>query len=245
MRVICITQARMGSSRLPGKVLTLIAGQPMLEYHIERVAQSSLIDTHIIATSDQQSDQAIADYCQTKQLTCFRGDEQDVLARFYQAAMSVKAKDNDIIIRLTGDCPLICPELIDQAIRKHQAGDLDQYTHISLTYFPRGFDVEVFSMASLKRAYHQAHSQAQREHVTLYLYSQSGAKIVPIETGQTSWSAFRLCVDEIDDLRLVQQLIDLLGEGWLTAGPEKICNLLIEHPRLADINKHVAQRIAH
>ncbi|WP_413736090.1 cytidylyltransferase domain-containing protein [Shewanella sp. BJSY2023SW005] len=245
MRVICITQARMNSGRLPGKVLTPIAGKPMLEYHVERVAQSTLIDTHIIATTEQESDQAIADYCRAKQLTCFRGDEQDVLKRFYQAAMSVGAKDDDLIIRLTGDCPLICPELIDQAVRKHQAGDAEQYTHISLAYYPRGFDVEVFSMANLKRAYHQAHCQAQREHVTLYLYSQPGAKIVPIETGQTSWGAFRLCVDEIDDLRLVEQLIYLLGEDWLTAGPEKICNLLIEQPQLANINKHVAQRIAH
>ncbi|QYJ95058.1 cytidylyltransferase domain-containing protein [Shewanella spartinae] len=245
MRVICITQARMGSSRLPGKVLTPIANKPMLEYHIERVAQSHLIDTHIIATTIEDNDQAIADYCHTKQLQCFRGDEQDVLQRFYEAALSVGAEQEDIIIRLTGDCPLICPELIDQAIRKHQTGDPAQYTHISLAFFPRGFDVEVFSMHSLTLAFQHAHTQAQREHVTLFLYTQPDAQIIPIETGKASWGEFRLCVDEIDDLRLVEQTIQLLGENWLTADHKTICKLLTDNPELAQINKHVAQRIAH
>ncbi|UCX05361.1 cytidylyltransferase domain-containing protein [Shewanella glacialimarina] len=245
MRVICITQARMGSSRLPGKVLAPINGRPMLEYHIGRVKQSTLVDIHIIATTTESTDQPIVDYCEANQQPYFCGDEHDVLDRFYHAALTAEATDEDIIIRLTGDCPLICPSLIDEAVKQHRQGDMSQYTHISLAYFPRGFDVEVFSMASLLNAYKEATTQPQREHVTLYLYSKPDAHIVPIETGQLAWGQFRLCVDEQDDLHLVEQLIEHLGNDWLEASPDKICTLLLNNPQLAKINAHVAQRTAH
>lgn len=245
MRSICITQARMGSSRLPGKVLTPINDRPMLEYHIRRVKQAAMVDTHIIATTTELIDQPIVDYCETNQQPYFCGDEHDVLSRFYHAALKAGATENDIIIRLTGDCPLICPSLIDEAIAQHHQGVPSQYTHISLAYYPRGFDVEVFSMASLTAAYRAATTQPQREHVTLYLYTKPDALVVPIESGHLTWGQFRLCVDEPDDLRLVEQLLSLLGDNWLNATPEEICTLLLNHPQLAQINTHVAQRIAH
>lgn len=245
MRVICITQARMGSGRLPGKVLVPINGRPMLEYHIGRVSQSTSVDLHIIATTTESIDQPIVDYCEAHQQAYFRGAEHDVLGRFYHAALMADATDEDIIIRLTGDCPLICPSLIDEAVKQQHQGDMSQYTHLSLTYFPRGFDVEVFSMASLSTAYKEATTQPQREHVTLYLYTKPDALIVPIETGQQAWGQFRLCVDEFDDLRLVKQLLDYFGNDWLEASPDKICTLLLNNPQLAQINAHVAQCTAH
>ncbi|ABE56389.1 acylneuraminate cytidylyltransferase [Shewanella denitrificans OS217] len=246
MKVICITQARMGSSRLPGKVLKIIGTRPMLEYHVRRVAKSKLINHHIIATSNQENDLPIVEYCQQNNIDYYRGNETDVLGRFYETALSVHAEPDDIIIRLTGDCPLICPQLIDDAIKLQFSGESQQYTHVSLAYFPRGFDVEVFRMRSLSEAYFKALAPAQREHVTLYLYSKPDALIVPVTLhGNPSWSHFRLCVDEQDDFLLVEQLICRLGEQWLDAGPRQICELLEGNPQLVTINAHIHQRTAH
>ncbi|QDF66541.1 acylneuraminate cytidylyltransferase [Shewanella sp. SNU WT4] len=266
MRVICITQARMGSSRLPGKVLMpiehMLAEQmlteskqapvseltqalPMLEYHIRRVKEARTVDCHIIATSTADIDKAIVNYCQAQQQAYFCGDEHNVLSRFYEAALQANAQPSDIIIRLTADCPLICPSLIDEAVIKHQQGSPHQYTHVSLNYFPRGFDVEVFSMASLTRAYKEATSCAEREHVTLFLYSEPNALIASIETGNRQWQEFRLCVDEIADFHLVEQVIKALGPNWLSATPAEICQVLIDKPELAKLNAQVVQRAAH
>ncbi|SUI75986.1 cytidylyltransferase domain-containing protein [Shewanella morhuae] len=244
-RAICITQARMGSSRLPGKVLAAIQDKPMLEYHLARVGQAKLVDKHIIATSNTEIDKPIVEFCQLNKQPFFCGSELDVLSRFYHAALHENAAPEDIIIRLTGDCPLISAILIDEAITKHRQGDNSQYTHISLSYFPRGFDVEVFSMASLTKAYENATTVAEREHVTLYLYSQPDTIIVPVETGELGWNKFRLCVDEDEDLQLVTTLIKLLDKNWLNVSPKEICQLLQLHPEIARINANIIQRIAH
>lgn len=245
VKVICITQARMGSARLPGKVLQLIHNRTMLEYHLMRVEQAKLVDTHIVATTNRQSDLPIVEYCKQCNQKYFCGDEQDVLSRFYLAAINAGAAPDDIIVRLTGDCPLICAELIDDAIIKHQQGGSSQYTHVSLNYFPRGFDVEVFSMALLTDAYTHAKTAAEREHVTLYLYTNENAKVVPLETGKSEWSLFRLCVDEAEDMQLVTEIIAHLGDNWLQASPAQICQLLVENEQLVMINKKVQQRSTH
>ena len=245
MKVICITQARMGSSRLPGKVLQLIHGKPMLEYHLLRVKQAKLIDMHIVATTVHDIDKPIVEYCKNHQQAYFCGDEQDVLGRFYFAALDVGAQPDDIIVRLTGDCPLISGELIDDAISFHKQGVKGQYTHVSLDFFPRGFDCEVFTMAMLEDAYHNGMTQAQREHVTLYLYTQSATVVVPLTTGDPLWRQFRLCVDELNDMRLVEEVLRQLGSNWLLASPNDICQILLQDEQLANINKEVQQRTAH
>lgn len=244
-KVICISQARMGSSRLPGKVLAMVSGKPMLEYHVSRVNKSTLIDHHIIATTDSDIDQPIVDFCAKNNLPYFCGNEDDVLSRFYFAALQLHAQPEDIIIRLTADCPLVSGQLIDETVLTHIKGTSNQYTHVSLDYFPRGFDVEVFSMANLTKAYNNATKSAEREHVTLYLYSQPNMTIVPIKSGNVNWSKYRLCVDEADDLELINQLINKLGEDWLHSSPEQICNLLALHPEIALLNSGVIQKTVH
>lgn len=245
MKVFCITQARMGSSRLPGKVMQLIHGRPMLEYHIMRVQQSKLIDSHIVATTTHDRDQPIVEYCDEHQYTYFCGDEDDVLGRFYNAAKEAGAVADDLIIRLTGDCPLVSGPLIDELILMHHKGHKSQYSHVSLNYFPRGFDAEIFSMQKLTEANRLATTVAQREHVTLYMYTQKDALIVPLETGKKDWSTFRLCVDEVDDMHLVDELIKRLGERWLCASTEEICQLLVDNKQLAKVNQSVRQRTTH
>ncbi|WP_133178812.1 cytidylyltransferase domain-containing protein [Shewanella decolorationis] len=244
-KVICISQARMGSSRLPGKVLAMINGKPMLEYHVSRVHESTLIDHHIIATTDSERDHPIVDFCIENNHLFFCGNEDDVLSRFYLAALQLNAQPEDIIIRLTADCPLVSGQLIDETVLMHLKGASNQYTHVSLDYFPRGFDVEVFSMENLTKAYNFATKPAEREHVTLYLYSQPNMTIVPIESGDVKWSQYRLCVDEADDLELINQLINKLGKDWLHSSPEKICNLLASHPEIALLNSGVIQKTVH
>ncbi|MBO1256007.1 glycosyltransferase family protein [Alteromonas sp. 5E99-2] len=245
MKVICITQARMGSSRLPGKVLQRIHGRPMLDYHLLRVKQAKLIDAHIIATTAHDIDKPIVEFCKHYQQKYFCGDEQDVLGRFYFAALDVGAQPEDIIVRLTGDCPLISAELVDDVISIHKRGVKGQYTHVSLDFFPRGFDCEVFTMAMLEDAYQNATTQAQREHVTLYLYTQSANAVVPLTTGDALWRQFRLCVDEPSDMRLVEEVLKQLGNNWLQASPKDICQLLLQDEQLASINKEVRQRTTH
>jgi len=246
MKVICITQARMGSSRLPGKVLLPINGIPLLSYHIERVKTSTLIDKHIIATSNLSIEQPLVDYCIEQQQAYFCGDEQNVLHRFYHCALQENAQADDLIVRLTGDCPLICGSLIDQVIRAQMAGDNLQYSHLSLAYFPRGFDVEVFSMRALTDAYRHAIQKTQQEHVTLYIYNNPQLyTVVPVTTGDKQWANFRLCVDEVEDYNLINQLVAKLGTQWPTASPDDICNILLDDKELAQINANVMQRTAH
>jgi len=246
MKVICITQARMGSTRLPGKVLKQIEQRPLIAYHIERVKNSKLIDHHIIATTNSSLDVPLVEYCKQHKQQYYLGDEHNVLERFYQCAIAKNAQPQDIIVRLTGDCPLICSSLIDQAISTQLSGASNQYTHISLDYFPRGFDVEVFSMKMLTDAFKYANSAAEKEHVTLYLYSNpSTYNIVRVIGENKRWSKFRLCVDELDDFILVTALIKRLGNRWQNASPEYICNILLNDNQLAKINANVIQHLSH
>lgn len=245
MKVICITQARMSSTRLPGKVLKKITGRPLLDYHIRRVALSQRIDQHLIAISQDSADDILADYLTQQHQTFFRGSEQDVLDRFYQAAVQANAEPDDLIIRLTGDCPLICPELLDKVIDSHLACNSQGYSHLDLNQFPRGFDIEAFSMRLLTQASIQANTAAEREHVTMYLYQHSLFPLLPVGGGLTAWHQLRLCVDQIEDFHLIQQIVSAFGEQIITADATTICQWLLVRPEIVAINHLVQQKTNH
>ena len=153
--MLAIIQARMASTRLPGKMLADIEGQPMLWHVVNRTKHSSLVDRLIVATSVNSGDDLIFQFCVRNNIECFRGSEDDVLDRFYQAA---KATNADSVIRLTGDCPLIDAGLIDKVAHRYTTGDFDYVTN-SLRYtYPDGLDVEVFSFKALERAWREAKS---------------------------------------------------------------------------------------
>lgn len=245
MKVLCITQARMSSTRLPGKVLKEIAGIPLLGYHLARVAQSQRIEKHLIAISEDSADDALADYLTQQHQTFFRGSEQDVLERFYQAAVSAAAQPDDLIIRLTGDCPLICPELLDKVIDTHLHYNNTGYSHLDLAEFPRGFDTELFSMRLLTQARMMANTVAEREHVTMYLYKHDLFRIYPVGGGVAAWNLLRLCVDQIEDFHLIEQIVTAFGTQIMTTNGSAICQWLLERPEISAINQQVQQKTSH
>src|SRR5208282_1417599 len=165
---IAIIQARMGSSRLPGKSLAEIEGRPMLWHVIQRVKRASLVDRVVVATSTAPADDVIEKMCQENGVPCYRGSENNVLDRYYHAARAEKAAQ---VVRITADCPLIDPELIDQVVSRFQTGDLDYASNTMVRTYPDGLDTEVFSFSALERAWHEAVKDSEREHVTPYLRS--------------------------------------------------------------------------
>ncbi len=252
MTVFCISQARMGSTRLPGKVLKTIQGKSLLHYHIERIKQSSLIDYHIIATSNLTADLTIVDFCQQQNIDYFCGDEKNVLSRFYHTAKAFNAQPEDIIVRVTSDCPLIAAELIDRAIKsaidKQQKNNNVGITNIDISSYPRGFDAEVFSMVALTTAYKKATTLFQQEHVTPYLYRNANSfplneiKNTNISSNHHNTNTLRLCIDEQSDFDLIKQLILLYPNDILNASADEIIHFLNQHPELAAINQHVQQK---
>lgn len=243
MSVICITQARLGSSRFPKKVLMEIKGVSLLEFHMRRVQQSKMVDKHIVAIPGSPQDQGLADYCVKQGYDLFQGDELNVLSRFYHAALANGVKQNDTIVRLTGDCPLICPRLIDDVVTQHLENNQSGYTHLSLSYWARGLDIEVFSMATLQRTFENASLPMELEHVTYYIYTHPEDFVVmPVEGGKPTWGAYRLCIDESDDFDLLEAIVERLGDDWPSASAHEICQLLDKNPQLTLINQTVMQK---
>ncbi len=209
MKIIAIVQARMGSNRLPGKVLKRIRGKPILWYVIKRLKLSRGIGRIVVATSVQKENDAIEKFCKKTKTACFRGSEADVLKRYYDCAKKEKA---DQIIRITADCPLIDPNLVDMVIKEHLKKK-NQYTATNVEsgrHFPRGQDVEIFGFATLERTNKEAKSRSEREHVTLYITKNprkfKTQYINPKKKLKTQ--DIRLCVDYTDDFVLIKDIIE-------------------------------------
>lgn len=245
-RVVIVTQARMTSTRLPGKVMMEAAGKPLLAHHLGRLQRSRNADAVIVATTVNATDDPIVDFAGTLGIPVVRGDEHDVLDRFVRAT---RAQDADIVVRVTSDCPLIDPVLIDALIDRYRAGQGEtppvDYAYNDVTRFPRGVDAEIFSRALLEEAAREATEQAEREHVTPYIYRRPERfRLVGVAPAEGVWP-YRLCVDEDSDLALVRRVLDALlpenpGFGW-----QDCCKLLNDHPEWVEINHAVQQRTAH
>ena len=170
MKTVAIIQARMGSTRLPGKVLLDLAGEPMLARVVHRVQRAASLQEVIVATTVQPADDAITQLCAGRGWPCARGSQDDVLDRYYQAATASQA---DVVVRITSDCPLIEPDVIDQVVGALLAGqpEVDYASNVQPPRtFPRGLDVEVIRFDALERAWREDVDPAWREHVTPYLY---------------------------------------------------------------------------
>ena len=167
-RVVAIIQARTGSTRLPGKVLEDLMGQPMLACVVNRTRRAKKLDAVVVATTTQPVDDAIVGLCKERGWPFFRGSEEDVLTRYYQAALAFKA---DVIVRITSDCPLIEPEIIDRVVNEFLVyyPKVDYVSNTLVRTFPLGLDVEVMSFGALKRAWQEDHNPAWREHATPYI----------------------------------------------------------------------------
>jgi len=197
----------MGSTRLPGKVLKEVLGRPLLAYMIERVKQAKKVDEIIVATTHLAQDQPIIDLCNELNIPTFRGENQDVLSRFLEVA---DRHDLNVVIRLTADCPLIDPQVIDAAISLFEEGGVDYVTNALERTYPKGMDVEVFSREALEIMKEKAKDPYEKEHVTPYLYQ--GKEIFRHRhlKREEDRSSLRLTVDTLDDFTFVKHIIETL-----------------------------------
>jgi glutamate-1-semialdehyde aminotransferase/spore coat polysaccharide biosynthesis protein SpsF (cytidylyltransferase family) len=232
--IVAIIQARMASTRLPGKVLKDLVGHPLLWHVIQRVSRAKRIDKIVVATSTKTTDDPIEFFCAREGIACLRGSEEDVLDRYYQAARQWKA---EVVVRITGDCPLIDPEVTDRVIEAFQQGEYDYVSNILRYTYPNGLDVEVFSYAALTRAWQEAQSPTEREHVTPYLRNSGEFRVSGVENEiDLSPQDYRWTVDEPSDLEFVREVYRYLYRENQVFLMGEILNLLAEHPELLHIN---------
>ena len=241
MKTGIIVQARIGSTRLPGKILKEVLNKPLLEYLIERLRRVKLADQVIIATTDQSADQEIITLCNKLEVNSFCGSEHNVLDRYYQCAQAYQL---DNIIRITSDCPLIDPEIIDQVIETYINGQYDYVANTlgSRTY-PRGMDTEIMSYATLERVYKKAYKPAHKEHVTLYVHEHSELFRTHSVQLKDNLSHYRLTVDTIEDFELIKAIIEPLYPEKADFSLVDCIKLLKEKPQLALINQHINQKV--
>lgn len=228
---VAIIQARMGSSRLPGKVLLDIVGVPMLGHVVTRARRASTLDHVLVATSRAAPDNPIVEFCSARGIDCFRGSEEDVLDRYHSAAASAGA---DVVVRLTADCPLLDADVIDEVVGVFREGGADYVANILRCTYPDGLDTEVFSRAALERAWGEARLRSEREHVTLYLRKHPDRFRQRNVTADHDWSALRWTVDEPRDLEFVRAVYNKLGTmdfGW-----RDVLALLDADPALTELN---------
>lgn len=239
MKVVAIIQARMGSTRLPGKVLLDLAGEPMLVRVVNRCRRATTVDQVIIATTTETRDEAIVDLCDSRGWACFRGSEDDVLDRYFQAAKKHQA---EVVVRITSDCPLIEPEIIDLTVREFlQDGTLDYVSNtLPPRTFPRGLDVEVMAFEALERAWQEDKNPTWREHVTSYIYRHPERFALRTVTNDQDYSHMRWTVDTPEDLAFVRRVYDHFGHDRFSW--REVIALLEEHPEWLEINQHVVQK---
>ena len=231
--ILGILQARLSSSRLPGKVLKKIMGRPMLELQLERLGRCRKIDKLIVATSVAREDRAIADLCDQLRVEVFRGDLDDVLDRFYQAASNYQPEH---LIRLTGDCPLTDPGLIDELIEFYFASDCDYASNSLEPTLPDGLDAEVFSFAALKCAWEEARLPSEREHATLYIHTHPALFKAANWKYSRNFSHLRWTVDEPEDYELICRIYEELYPANTSFTWKDVLALLDRRPELAKIN---------
>lgn len=238
-KTMAIIQARMNSTRLPGKVLKLIDTRPMLGYMAERVSSASEVDDYVIATSSAVSDDPIEEFCTNNDIPFFRGNLDDVLDRFYQAS---KIADAKIIIRLTGDCPLVDPNIINKMVRIFKKNSYDYMANTAppegIT-FPEGMDVEIFSKEALKKAWKEAEKPSEREHVTFYFWKNKNLFSTFRYDLEENYSNYRLTVDYPEDFELVEKIIQHFNNSKLQFNMDEIIAFLVENPEITDLNKNI------
>jgi len=241
MKTLIIVQARMTSTRLPGKVLLPLAGEPMLTRLIERLRRVHRADGIVVATTTNTSDDPIAALCALLGVPCHRGSEHDVLSRYADAARLYGA---DVVVRITSDCPLIDPALIDQTIAAYDEGGSDYVSNMLPPTWPYGMAVEVFSAAALAQAHAEATQAAEREHVTPFLYWHPERYRLRNVASPVDLSHHRWTVDTPEDYALVSRLFDHLMPNRPNFTQADVLALLDAHPDWIAINQHIQQKPA-
>ncbi|MGA8493606.1 MAG: glycosyltransferase family protein [Terriglobales bacterium] len=241
MKITAIIQARMGSTRLPGKVLMDLGGETVLARVVSRVRRATLVNEIVVATTDSVADDAIIRECRRLDVASFRGSENDVLDRYYQAARLCAAHT---LVRITSDCPLIDAQLVDETIRLFQQQRGDYASDTCPRTYPRGLDVEVFTMTALEQAWCDAREPYQREHVTPYFYEHPELFRLVSQRGRIDYSQYRWTLDTAEDLELLRAIYARFGNKDDFSWSEAL-QVLEREPELAELNSHVNQKALH
>jgi spore coat polysaccharide biosynthesis protein SpsF len=239
--VLAVVQARMTSTRLPGKVLREVLGKPLLAYQLERMRRARSLARIVIATTTNATDDPIAAFCAREGCDVVRGPEDDVLARYAQAVQAFPAAT---VVRMTSDCPLMEPALIDQAVARFAQAGCDYLSNMLQPTWPYGLAVEVFTRESLLAAAAEARDPREREHVTPFLYWRPERFRLESLTTSPDLSSERWTVDTAEDFELVRRILEALYPQRPAFGTADVLALLDAHPDWRKINAHVAQRSA-
>ncbi len=243
MNVAIIVQARMTSTRLPGKVLKQVFGKPLLDYQIERLRRVRSAEEIVIATTTNETDDPIVDLCDRLSVRYYRGSEDDVLGRYHGAAILVHA---EAVVRVTSDCPIIDPGVIDSIIRfyKEHRLEYDYVSNCLVRSYPRGMDTEVFSFNALDTAHREATKISDREHVTPFLYHNPHRFRLADITYSEDQSRHRWTVDTPEDFELIRRIIEALYPVKPAFDLQDALRLIGEHPEWPLINAQIEQKKA-
>jgi spore coat polysaccharide biosynthesis protein SpsF len=238
VKIVALTQARLGSTRLPGKILKEIGDTTLLGLHIDRILKSKKINTLVVATTTSPEDEVVETFAKQKKLISYRGSVNDVLDRFYQAA---KLQQAEYVVRLTSDCPLIDATLIDKIIGYAVDKKLDYCSNTLDPHYPDGQDVEVFTFKALEKAWNEATLPSEREHVTPFIWKNSSFKNGDLFKSDNfnegyDFGHLRMTVDEPKDYELIKSLVHALGvkSTWL-----EYANYLQTHDTVREINSAI------
>ena len=236
-----IVQARMGSSRLPGKVVRELAGRPMLEHIIARLQRVAGAQSLIVATTVENRDEVVAAIARRSGADCFRGGEGDVLGRYYDAA---RRFDLGIVVRVCADCPLIDPAVIDEMLATFAAldGSIDYLSNTLVRSYPRGLDAEIFTFSALEKAFHEARQDYEREHVTPYIWQHPERFRLRNHGRHPDLSRHRWTVDTAEDFELISKIYSALYRESGIFLLDDVLRLLEKHPQWPAINRHVKQK---
>ncbi|MFZ0958919.1 MAG: glycosyltransferase family protein [Candidatus Sulfotelmatobacter sp.] len=242
MKVVAIVQARMGSTRLPGKVLRDLEGETMLARVVQRLSRSKLINEVLIATTDRAADDAIVEECRRGSVQVFRGDEDDVLDRYFRGA---QLTGPDVVVRITSDCPLIDPGVTDKTIaaflNPQDEAIADYASNVVVRTYPRGLDTEVMTAEALERCWRMASQPYERTHVTPYIYEHPGEFKILSVTGEKDFSRHRWTVDTPEDLEFVRAIYARFKGRDDFRAPD-ILALLEREPELMELNRLIMQK---
>lgn len=244
MKTVAIIQARMSSTRLPGKVMKTLCGRTVLSHVIGRVKVCALIDEVVVATSTLAADDVIVSEAESCGASSFRGSEDDVLDRYYRAAAEHNAAT---VVRITSDCPLIDPALLCDMVDRfngvlRSGGDVDYLSNTLTRSYPRGLDVEVFSFGALEKSHKEATMPHEREHVTPYMHQHPDIFKLREVLSEKDNSGYRLTLDTPEDFRLIEEIYKVLYREGAIFGTDEVLNLLRARPELPLINAHVEQK---
>ena len=241
MRKLIIVQARMTSTRLPGKVMKIVCGKPLLEHLINRLKRVKCADQIVIATTVNETEDIIVELCKKLDISYYRGSEEDVLGRYYEAAVEY---GGDVIIRITSDCPVIDPDVVSYLIDFYMR-NLKKYDYVTNTLkrtYPRGMDAEIVSFKALKEAHFNAYDPFDREHVTLFIRNRPTQYRRHNIKYSSDLSRYRLTVDTSEDMELIRRIFESLYVENPEFTMKDILSKMAANPEWEYINAHVKQR---